>query len=250
MKNVLTLILVVFCQVLVAQTPNDLFGKGNIAYKDGNYQEAIDLYAKIEDQNLASVDLYFNMANAYYKLNKVGPSIYYYEKALQLDPQNEDVRTNLVFAKRLALDTIEELPKTLFQKINKNYLQVLSYNQWSYLVIGFSFFGCLFFLMYYLVKRSGTKRLYFILSATCFFLFISSFFITYNQYQLAINKRPAIIFAEKTEIRSAPTLNAEEIFEIYEGTKVLVVDAIDDWKKITLADGKEGWIVADHLKEL
>ena len=124
MRNVLTLVLVVFCQVLIAQTPNDLFGKGNIAYKDGNYQEAIDLYSKIEDQNLASVDLYFNMANAYYKLNKVGPSIYYYEKALQLDPQNEDVRTNLVFAKRLALDTIEELPKTLFQKINNDVTSV------------------------------------------------------------------------------------------------------------------------------
>ena len=40
-------------------------------------------------------------------------------------------------------------------------------------------------------------------------------------------------------MRSAPTLNAEEIFKIHEGTKVMVIDAIDNWKKITLADGNE-----------
>lgn len=250
MRNVILIILVVCSQMVLAQTPADLFGKANIAYKDGNYQEAINLYKQIESENLVSVDLYFNLANSYYKLNKVGPSIYYYEKALQLDPKNQDVLTNLVFAKRLALDTIEDLPKTLFQKINQNYLQVFTYNEWSYLLVGFSFFGCLFFLMYYLVKSSGSKRLYFILSTGCFFLFIASFFITYNQYQLAKNKKPAIIFSEKTEIRNAPMLNAEEIFEIHEGTKVMVVDAIDNWKKITLADGKEGWIIADDLKEL
>lgn len=250
MRTVLTLFVVVFCQVLDAQTPYDRFGKGNIEYKNGNYQEAIDLYNKVEDQNLASVDLYFNIANAYYKLNKVGPAIYYYEKALQLDPDNTDVLTNLVFAKRLALDTIEELPKTLFQKFNMNYLQVLNYNQWSYLAVGLSFLGCLFFLLYYLVKRSNSKRLYFIFSTTCFLLFFASFFITYQQYQLTKNNRPAIIFAEKTEMRSAPTLNAEEIFKIHEGTKVMVIDAIDNWKKITLADGKEGWIIADDLKEI
>ena len=156
----------------------------------------------------------------------------------------------MVFAKRLALDTIEELPKTLFQKFNMNYLQVLNYNQWSYLAVGLSFLGCLFFLLYYLVKRSNSKRLYFIFSTTCFLLFFASFFITYQQYQLTKNNRPAIIFAEKTEMRSAPTLNAEEIFKIHEGTKVMVIDAIDNWKKITLADGKEGWIIADDLKEI
>ena len=250
MKKLLILLFVLISNILVSQTPEDLFGKGNIAYKDGKFQEAIDFYERIESQGLVSSELFYNLGNAYYKLNKVGPSIFYYEKALQLNPNNEEVKNNLVYAKRLALDTIEELPKTLFQKINKNYLQLLSYNQWSFLLVVFSFLGCFFFLMYYLVKRSSSKRLFFILSASCFLLFISSFFITYNQYQYAKNNKPAIIFAEKTEIRNAPTLNADEVIEIHEGTKVMVLDAIDNWKKIVLADGKEGWMIEDDLREL
>jgi len=35
---------------------------------------------------------------------------------------------------------------------------------------------------------------------------------------------------------------------LHEGTKVIVLDTIDDWKKIKLADGKIGWIIASEIK--
>ena len=40
------------------------------------------------------------------------------------------------------------------------------------------------------------------------------------------------------------------VFELHEGTKVLVLDHIDTWKKIKLADGKIGWVSQEVLKEL
>ena len=33
-----------------------------------------------------SAEVYFNLGNAYYKLNRVAPAIYNYEKSLQLKP--------------------------------------------------------------------------------------------------------------------------------------------------------------------
>jgi len=38
------------------------------------------------DQGLVSAALYYNLANAHYKLNNVGETVYYFEKALQLSP--------------------------------------------------------------------------------------------------------------------------------------------------------------------
>ena len=119
MKKIFFLLLMIANSV-VAQNTDDLFKSANDLYKNEKLEEAIELYKKIETQGLVSSELYYNLGNSYYKLNKVGPSIYYYEKALKLNPLNEDVKNNLVFAKRLALDNIEELPKTVFQKINKN----------------------------------------------------------------------------------------------------------------------------------
>ncbi len=249
MKKILFLLLIIANSV-VAQNTEELFKSANELYKNDQLEKAIEQYKKIEEQGFVSSELFYNLGNAYYKLNKVGPSIYYYEKALLLNPLNEDVQNNLVFAKRLALDNIEELPKTLFQKININILQKLSYNQWAIVAVVFSFLGSIFFLFFYLATTPSKKRFYFITSTLSFIFLIFTFFITYNQYTFAQNNKTAIIFAEKTEVRNAPTLNSEEVFTLHEGTKVVVLDAIDNWKKIKIADGKLGWIIADEVKEL
>ena len=49
---------------------------------------------------------------------------------------------------------------------------------------------------------------------------------------------------------NAPTLNSEGIFKLHEGTKVVVLDRIDNWMKIKIADGKQGWIISNEVKLL
>lgn len=249
MKKTLFLLLMI-ANSIVAQNSNEFFVSGNDFYKKGEFEKAIESYKKIENQGLVSSELYYNLGNSYYKLNKVGPSIYYFEKALKLNPLNEDVKNNLVFAKRLALDNIEELPKTVFQKFNQNYLQKLSYNQWAIIVVVFAILGSLFFLLFYFSDISTKKRFYFVTSSLSFILLIVSFLVSYNQYSFANNNKEAIVFVEKTDIRNAPTLNSEELFTLHEGAKVIVLDKVDNWKKIKLADGKLGWIIATEIKEL
>jgi SH3-like domain-containing protein len=51
-------------------------------------------------------------------------------------------------------------------------------------------------------------------------------------------------------VKNAPTDTANEIFTLHEGTKINVLDSVDNWKKIRLADGKIGWVSADALKEI
>ena len=249
MKRILFLLLIIANSV-TAQSVDSLFVSANNLYKNGKFNEAIEIYKKVEAKQLVSSELYYNLGNSYYKLNKVGPSIYYYEKALQLNPLNDDVKNNLVFAKRLALDNIEELPKTVLQKFNINYLQQLSYNQWAIVVVVLSILGSILFLLFYFAEGSSRKRFYFTISSVSFILLICSLFITYNQYNFSKNKIEAIVFAEKTEVRNAPTLNSEEVFTLHEGTKVFVLDTVDNWKKIKIKDGKLGWIIADEIKLL
>jgi tetratricopeptide (TPR) repeat protein len=249
MRKVIFLLLMI-ANTMVAQTADSLFVKANNFYKEGKIEQAIETYKKIESQNLISSELYYNLGNCYYKLNKVGPSIYNYEKALQLDPLNEDVKNNLIFAKRLAIDTIEELPASFLQKFNKNYLQKLSYNQWAILVVFLSFLGSILFLLFYFADVPSRKRLYFGTSIFSFLFLIISILITCNQFTVSKNTIEAIIFSEKTEVKNAPTFNSEDVFTLHEGTKVFVLDGVDNWKKIKLADGKIGWIIADELKLL
>ena len=93
-----------------AQQTDLLFKAGNDHYAQGRYQEAIDAYKRILDQKVESAALYYNLANANYKLNNVAPTIYYYEKALQLAPSDPDIRNNAAFAENMKIDAIESLP--------------------------------------------------------------------------------------------------------------------------------------------
>jgi tetratricopeptide (TPR) repeat protein len=54
--------------------------KGNALYKTGKYEQAI-AYGSVLKTNQHSSELYFNLGNCYYKLNKVALAIYSYEKA-------------------------------------------------------------------------------------------------------------------------------------------------------------------------
>ena len=249
MKKILFLVLIIASST-IAQNTDSLFVSGNELYRNGKFEEAIEKYKEIESRDAVSSELYLNLGNAYYKINKVGPTIYYYEKALNLDPLNADVINNLVFAKRLALDNIEEVPKTVFQRFNKNYLQKLSYNEWAIITVVFSFLASVLFLFFYFAYTPSKKRVYFTTSIISFILLIFTVSITYSQYNQSIKNKEAIVFAEKTEVRNAPTLNSEEVFTLHEGAKVIVLDAVDNWKKIKLADGKLGWIIAEEIKEL
>ena len=112
MKKLIICFVVLFSVLSYSQTPEALFSKGNNFYQNGNYSKAIEAYLAIEKQGLQSDVLYYNLGNSYYKLNKVAPTIYYYEKALKINPANEDAISNLAFAKRMTIDVIEELPKT------------------------------------------------------------------------------------------------------------------------------------------
>ena len=81
-------------------------------------------------------------------------------------------------------------------------------------------------------------------------MLVVTVFFAFNNYKTVQKNRIAIIFAPKVEIKNAPSASSDEIFELHEGTKVIVLDELDNWKKIKIADGKIGWISADELKEI
>lgn len=249
MKNVIY-ILLFFTQAMIAQSPEELFDKANKQYKDGLYKEAISTYDSIEKLGYISSELFYNLGNSYYKLNQVAPTIYNYERALILDPLNEDAQNNLVFAKRLTIDNIEELPKTILDKIDESIIKKLSYNQWAILIVVFSFLGSLLFLAFYYANKPSQKRFYFITSALSFLLFIVVFVVTMKEYNESASKIEAIVFAQQVVIKNAPTNNSDDVFTLHEGTKVMILDAVDNWKKIKIADGKIGWVTQDNLKLL
>ena len=233
-----------------AQDLDSLFVQANKSYQQEDYLKALELYQEIENQNAISGELFYNMANVYYKTNKVAYAIYYYEKALGIDPNNKDILFNLEFAKRMTLDNIEELPKSVSQKFRDTVVLKFTYNTWAIISVSFAFLFALLFLLYHFSYRTGVKRIYFITSGITVILVSLSLLFSYQNFHYVTNTKTAIIFAQQTQVKSAPTKSSEVNFLLHEGTKVFVLESLDNWVKIKIADGKMGWMEEEDLKEL
>jgi len=249
MKKLLYILLFFVSCIGFAQNEN-LFNQGKELYKNGKYQQAINSWKKILDNGEHSAPLYFNLGNAAYKLNKIGPSIYYYEKALQLAPNDSDIKNNLAFAQNAKIDSIEPLPKSVFSKWYASIANLFSFNGWAVLAVSFSIALVVLFLLYYFAVGERRKRLLFsgaTLAGIFLIAALSMAFLTFNDYT---NQQSAIIFASEIEIKTEPTLGSNVAFVLHEGTKVEIEAQDGNWYKISLADGKDGWIPATELKQL
>ena len=250
MKKVLLLILLFVVAPLSAQDANALFESGKEHYKADAFQEAIDDWKAVLEKGQHSKALYFNLGNAYYKLGEVAPSVYYYEKALQLDPTDKEVQNNLVFAQNLRVDVIEPLPKTVFTRTYDNTIGSLTSNLWAWLSIGFIIAGVLCFLGYYFSGTTSRKRLLFVGTFVLLGLTLFSFTAAYMTYTDAQNERLAIVFSDSMEVREAPKKTGTIAFELHAGTKLEIIDQDGDWVRIKLSNGKDGWVAATAVKEL
>ncbi len=250
MKKIYLIAVLISGFIANAQDVDSLFVKANKFYQNEQYTQALQLYKDIENKNQFSKELYYNMANAYFKTNQVAPSIYYYEKALQLDPNDEDIRYNLDYANRMIIDNIEPLPKSLGQKFRENVILRFTYNTWAVMAVVFALLFAMLFLMYHFSDYTSRKRVFFITSIISASLVLIMVFFAHQNKSITDNTKYAIVFSQKADVKSAPTISSEINFELHEGTKVKVVESLDNWRKIKLADGNTGWINAEDLKEL
>lgn len=249
MKKAFYILLFLLSSISMAQNET-LFEQGNALYNDGNYTEAIEKYQAILKQGKHSAELYFNLGNSYYKLNNIAPSVYYYEKALQLAPNDKDILNNIAFARNMTIDVVDTIPEVGFSKLINNIINMMSFDAWSKMAVGLVIVFVILFLSYYFSYASTKKRIAFVVSLASIMLACTSLSFAYHKYNLEKNDKPAIVFAKESQIKSEPNLRSSEAFKLHEGTKVQILDTVNNWKKIKLADGKTGWIVSDDIKAL
>lgn len=227
-----------------------VFERGNTYYKNGNYDKAIQAYESILKSKKHSAELYFNLANAYYKKQNVAEAIYYYEKALQLKPNDATIKNNLEFAQKLAIDDIKVMPDAGFSKILHTFTGIFSYNTWAIFAVLFSVLGLVSFIFYYFSMNIGVKQWFFGGIFIALFFMVLSVFASVFEQNFAKNTKIAIVFADEVAVKNEPKTTSETTFTLHEGTKVYVLETLDNWQKIQLNDKTVGWIESSAIKEL
>ncbi|WP_445386596.1 tetratricopeptide repeat protein [Robiginitalea sp. IMCC44478] len=227
-----------------------LFEKATEAYNEGKYSVAIDYYNEILDNGKHSAAVYFNLGNAYYKQDEIAPSIYYYEKALLLAPNDPEILNNLGFARNMTIDAIEPLPESEISRYYKKIVNWLSIDQWAYTGIVFMLLFVLGSILFYFLRYPNQKRLALLGGLSALFLCLVTTGLSYLQYSAYKKDQPAIIFDEEVAVSTEPNERSPDAFTLHEGTKVQVLDSLENWRKIRIIDGQTGWLSAGSIRLL
>jgi tetratricopeptide (TPR) repeat protein len=222
----------------------------NNAYNEGLYDSAINVYHQVEEMNLESSALYYNMGNAYFKSNDIASAILYYEKAKKLDPNNEDIEYNLNIANSMIVDKIERVPELFLKKWWTYFYNMFNADTWTALSLA-SWFILIFFIgLFILTRRRSIRKVAFYFGLLFLFTSIASFGLASQKYYYGKEHQEAIIFTPTITVKSSPTTSAVDLFVVHEGTKVRILDEVNEWVKIRIQDGSVGWMPMGSVREI
>ena len=206
-------------------------------YKAGDFAAAADSFQKIADAGIRNGKLFYNLGNAYLKTGKTGPAILWYERSLQLIPDDPDLRFNYEYAlTRLKDDRGEK---------SVNILRILFF--WKYLlspsVIRITaialnaMFWCIVLIR--LFQRKKVLKTPVMLMLILFLIF--SLTAIWNYYESS-QIRQAVILPDEVPVRSGLSDSATELFRLHAGTKIQIEREKEDYYRIVFTEDKIGWI--------
>ena len=252
MKRIQYIIILLLLPVtgLHASVPDSILARGNRAYSNGRFEDAIAAYDTLIAMGYEAPELYFNLGNACYKSNRIAPAILNYERALLLDPGDEDIRFNLEMANLYVKDKIEALPVPFFVRWIQAVVRALTCDTWALLSIS-SFIAFLLFLSLFLyLNRYTARKVSFWIAIVLLCVSITTLVLADQNKRMTRENEYAIIFSPSVTVKGSPDMNGTDLFVLHEGTKAKVEDRVGEWRKIKLANGNVGWVLAETIETI
>lgn len=224
---------------------------GDSAYSNGEYEKAIDIYGKIISEKGSSVQLFYNLGNAYFRNNMLGKAILNYERALLIDPTDEDAKANLELAQSRTKDELSEQYEIFFISWFKEFTALLNVTVWT--VIGIVMFVLLLLSLLLLLfsKNTGIRKISMAFAVISLIVTIFANISAYSLDSYMSDRSHAIVMKEEASLKSTPNNSGTVLIKVHEGRKVKIADdTMSDWKEIELEDGTVGWVPSSVIERI
>lgn len=220
------------------------------AYARQQYQQAIRCYEQLLKSGV-NADIYYNLGNAYYRTDDFTHAVLNYERALLLDPGDKDIRFNLQLARSKTIDKITPESEMFFVTWYRSLTNLMSVDGWATTALVCLALAVVLFLLYLFSDAIWRRKAGFFGSLSMIVLFVFSNVFAFQQNKILSERAGAIVMSGAAPVKSTPAANGTDLFILHEGTKVSITDEFSNqWMKIRVSDGKEGWIAAKDIERI
>ncbi len=233
------------------------FGQGtanleaaSAAYAKGDYKSAITQYEQVLAAGKHSEALYYNLGNCYFKNGDLGKAILNFERVLLLDANDKDALNNLAVARLQLKDEITTIPPFFLKKWWIGLRNIASVNVWGILGLLLFWGGVAGLVLWQIAKSREKRKQGFLAGIILVLLSLLPISLALSANSHAKNSNEGVILVSEVILRSGPDNLSDEVFVLHQGTKVELLDLIDSWYKVRLANGEKGWLVAGSFEEI
>ncbi len=217
-----------------------LFADANTAYLSGDLPRAVAAYEGLVSEGVVSPELETNLGAACLRQGKRGLAALHLERALFLDPGDDDARADMLEVRRGNVDRLEgeseeggtETLSRVLSPLPGGASAALLIIAWT---VGWVLLGARMF-------RPAERSLLFsaILSFAVALLAASLTLASAVGHDLALKR--AVVVAASVPAREGPNDRSISHFEVHEGTTVRVEDEEGGFRRVKLANGLAGWV--------
>jgi hypothetical protein len=223
-----------------------LFADANAAYLSGDLSRAIAAYEALVSEGIASSELETNLGAAYLRQGKRGLAALHFERALFLDPGDDDARADLLELRRGNVDRLEG---DADEGAGGPLVRLLAPLPGGGAAVGlFALWTAAWVLLGVRLLRGGPRWVT-LASAASFAGALCSALVAWGAAagrDMVLQR--AVVVAPSVPAREGPAERSISRFEVHEGTTVRVDDEESGFRRVKLTNGLTGWVPSPSVE--
>jgi hypothetical protein len=234
-------------EALRAETPEEIFSRGNAAYEQERFAEAAEAYRMLIKYQIRDPRVEYNLGNAEFRLGRLGRALVHFERARRLDPTDPDIRANLDYARSFCFDRVDapEVPAGVHWIRAGQERLGPDRQAWTLLLL----IWILAALMAWALSRPGRwNAAWAWVLAAGLLLNVAVGLSWYLTWERLEGKQNAVVLQPAVEVLAGPGANNATLFTVHEGLLVEVRDVRPEWIQVSLPNGLNGWLTRDAIE--
>jgi len=259
MKRIITVLYIVLSVLTASASDSTIIIRADSAYNADDYKLALSLYTEAA-QDGASSDLLYNIANTRYRLGDISGAILYYERALKIDPTNDDAKANLEFVNSKLIDEIKGDSGSFLSNTAQNIALSMKADSWAVTTLILFIITIAAISLYIFASSVIIRKIGFFGGLVALVMFLFSLVFAIYANSLAHDHHDAIITAPSTILSTKPRTpkdRTEEAMLLHEGTKIRILDSINTydtngnrWYDVRIDNNHRAWIKDTDIERI